>query len=73
MKSRHRLLKTSHKRKLRARAQLKSFEEGKLAFNQLSRRARKLFSKRCKAGYKLPGRIRKSPAPAVPPGSGGVA
>ena len=50
------LRKIYHKKREKAKAQLKLYEEGKIPFNKLNRLARKIFYKRLKAGYKLPKR-----------------
>ncbi|MCM8772701.1 MAG: hypothetical protein NC926_05300 [Candidatus Omnitrophica bacterium] len=48
------LRKIYHKKKEKARQQLKLLEEGKITFDQLNRVAKKLFFKRIKAGYQFP-------------------
>lgn len=53
-KSKEELRKIYHKKREKAKQQLKLFEEGKITFNQLNRLAKKIFYKRLKAGYKFP-------------------
>ncbi len=48
------LRKIYHKKKEKARQQLKLLEEGKISYEQLNRVAKKLFYKRIKAGYQFP-------------------
>lgn len=55
MKKQQRLLrKHYHRRMQKARKQIKELEQGIRPVTKLNRRARKLLSKRTKAGYKLP-------------------
>ncbi len=51
------LRKIYHKKREKAKRQLKLFEEGKISYHQLNRLAKKLFYKRIKAGYQFPATI----------------
>jgi len=51
------LRKIYHKKREKAKNQLKLFEEGKISYEQLNRLAKKLFYKRIKAGYQFPATI----------------
>ncbi|MCM8766470.1 MAG: hypothetical protein NC816_06920 [Candidatus Omnitrophica bacterium] len=48
------LKKIYHKKKEKAKQQLKLLEQGKISYQQLNRLAKKLFYKRIKAGYQFP-------------------
>ncbi|MFN4227636.1 MAG: hypothetical protein ACK4F0_05800 [Candidatus Ratteibacteria bacterium] len=48
------LNKIYHKKREKAKEQLKLFEQGKITYQQLNRLAKKLFYKRIKAGYQFP-------------------
>ncbi|RKY30222.1 MAG: hypothetical protein DRP67_04920 [Candidatus Omnitrophota bacterium] len=47
------LRKIYHKKRKKAKEQLKLYEEGKIPFSKLNRLAKKIFYKRLKAGYKF--------------------
>lgn len=51
------LRKIYHKKREKARQQLKLLEEGKITYDQLNRLAKKLFYKRVKAGYQFPATV----------------
>jgi|YelNatPaOPRAMG01_1025707.scaffolds.fasta_scaffold264687_1 hypothetical protein len=51
------LRKIYHRKREKAKRQLKLFEEGKISYHQLNRLAKKLFYKRIKAGYQFPATI----------------
>jgi len=51
------LRKIYHRKREKAKRQLKLFEEGKINYHQLNRLAKKLFYKRIKAGYQFPATI----------------
>lgn len=53
-KLREEMRKIYHKKREKAKAQLKLFEEGKITYEQLNRLAKKIFYKRIKAGYQFP-------------------
>ncbi|MCM8818674.1 MAG: hypothetical protein NC915_04270 [Candidatus Omnitrophica bacterium] len=48
------LRKVYHRKKEKARQQLKLFEKGEIPYEKLNRLAKKLFYKRIKAGYQFP-------------------
>ncbi|MCM8785484.1 MAG: hypothetical protein NC827_05690 [Candidatus Omnitrophica bacterium] len=48
------LNKIYHKKREKAKEQLKLLEQGKITYQQLNRLAKKLFYKRIKAGYQFP-------------------
>jgi len=56
-KLREELRKIYHKKREKAKKQLKLFEEGKISYHQLNRLAKKIFYKRIKAGYQFPSTI----------------
>lgn len=60
------------RRRRKAREQLKKVEAGKGEISSLNRVARKLLHKRLKAGYELPGKMRKVHADKSPEKAGKV-
>ncbi|MCM8803688.1 MAG: hypothetical protein NC833_00310 [Candidatus Omnitrophica bacterium] len=46
--------KIYHRKRKKAKAQLKLLEEGRITYDQLNRLAKKIFYKRIKAGYQFP-------------------
>ena len=50
------LKKIYHKKKEKAKQQLKLLQEGKIPFSKLNKLAKKILYKRLKAGHPLPGK-----------------
>ncbi|MCX7917701.1 MAG: hypothetical protein N2589_06205 [bacterium] len=67
------LRKIYHRKKEKAKKQLKLFEEGKIPYEKLNRVAKKLFYKRIKAGYQFPKTILFKKLEDVEKSKGGVA
>lgn len=67
------LKKMYHKKKEKARSQIKLFEEGKISYDKLNRVAKKLFYKRIKAGYQFPKTLLFKRLEEIEKSKGGVA